>query len=375
VDVLEVSVDAKALESYIAALLGKAGLRDDDALFFARSLVQTTLWGKDSHGVMRVPHYLQRLTSREVNPRPTTQIVRGGGAFEVMDGDNGPGYLVGRDAMLRAVTLAEKSGIGAVGVIESNHFGAAAIYARLAAERGMVGVAMTNSVPKMIAPGGTKPIVGSNPIAIAVPTYGEYPFVLDMSLSAVAGGRLLLAAGKGEKIPPDWATDKRGRPTDDPVEAFAGGWLPAGGVKGLGLAYAVDILCGLITGGAFGPGVKSQYSDPSSRSETAHMMIAINVDCIMDRGEMRERMAEYCATIKSSPLRDSSQEMLVPGERAHRNAQAAESSGIRLHASLYDELVALGEQLELVEELSPLPRDLDGDRPTGTADGPGGCES
>jgi LDH2 family malate/lactate/ureidoglycolate dehydrogenase len=350
-DICEVTVDASALETHVAALLSKAGLVDTDAHYCAQCLVLANLWGKDSHGVMRVPHYVARLQSGAINPRPATRVARGGAAFEVIDGDNGLGFIVGRDAMLRAVTLAKTHNVGAVGAVESNHFGAAALYARLAVERGMVGIAMSNSVPKMIAPGGAGPIAGSNPIAIAIPTHGEYPFVLDMSLSTVAGGKLLAAAGKGEQIPLDWATDKHGQPTDDPATAFAGFYLPAAGVKGLGLSYAVDILCGLITGGAFGFAVRSYYADPSARSRTAHLMIAINVDAVMDRGELRERMAEYCAAIKSAPLRDVSQEMLVPGERAHRNAEANASAGIRLQTILYDELCALGEQYGLSQTL------------------------
>jgi L-2-hydroxycarboxylate dehydrogenase (NAD+) len=357
-------IDADALTAHVAELLHAAGVDVEDARFCAECLVQTSLWGKDSHGVMRVPHYMKRLGSGALNPRPTPQIVRGAGALEVMDADNGPGHLAGRDAMLRAISLAEIHNVGVVGVVKSNHFGAAAVFARLAAERDMVGIAMTNSVPKVIAPGGAKPITGSNPIAIAVPTHGDFPFLLDMSLSAVAGGRLLLAAQNGERIPTDWATDAQGQPTDDPAKAFAGLWLPMGGVKGLGLSYAVDILCGLITGGAFGLGMKSQYSNPTEPSGTGHMMIAINVAAIMDRDELRERMAEFCSAIKSSPMRDPSLEMLIPGERAHRTAEQRRSHGIPLSPDLYDELLALGAAFDVSTTLAPLPqRAFDEDGP------------
>jgi LDH2 family malate/lactate/ureidoglycolate dehydrogenase len=185
-------------------------------------------------------------------------------------------------------------------------------------------------------------VVGNNPLSIAIPTYGEFPFVLDISLSAVAGGKLLLASKKGERIPLDWATDREGRPTDDPDEAFAGFLLPMGGYKGLGLAYAVDILCGVITGGAFLQGMKGMYKYPDDPSLTGHFMIALNVEAILGREAMQARMARFTDTIKASPMWDESREMLLPGEIEHRTAVARKQNGIPLPPNLYEELKALG---------------------------------
>jgi LDH2 family malate/lactate/ureidoglycolate dehydrogenase len=296
---------------------------------------------------------VQRLRGGAINARPKPFVVRGSGALEVMDGDNGAGFIVGRDAMLRAVDLAQRHNVAAVGVLNSNHFGAAALYARLAADRGMVGIAMTNSAPKIIAPGGTKPITGSNPVAIGVPTHGEFPFLLDVSLSAVAGGKLLLAAERGEKIPLGVATDDTGQPTDDPAKAFSGFWLPMAGIKGLGLSYAVDILCGLITGGAFGLGMKSQYSDPNEPSGTGHMMIVLNVEAIIGREELRERLAQFISAVRSSPVRDESVEMLIPGERSYRTEQDRLTSGVPLPARLYDALLTIGTELDVPHACHP----------------------
>jgi L-2-hydroxycarboxylate dehydrogenase (NAD+) len=341
----EVRCDAEALESFVSRLFHSVGVDTDDSRYAAQCLVQADLWGKDSHGVMRAPQYLRRLRSGALNPTPKLAVVQGGGALQVIDGGNGLGFVAGRDAMLRAVALAETHGVGAVGVRNSSHFGAAALYARLAVDSGMVGIAMANSFAKVAAPGGSKAITGSNPVAVGVPTHGDFPFVLDVSMSAVAGGRLLVAAERGEKIPTDWAIDADGLPTDDPVKAFAGSYLPLGGVKGLGLSYAVDILSGLITGAAFGLGIKSLYSSPAEPSGTGHMMIAMNLETIIGREELRARMAEFCADIKSSPMRDEGVEMLIPGERAHRIEQQRRGEGIPLTAELHRALLALGEEL------------------------------
>ena len=349
----DILVDPAILESFVSSLFTQTGMTGSDADFCAQSLVQTDLWGKSSHGVMRVPHYVRRIRSGAVNPRPATRVVRGSQAFQVMDGDDGPGLMVGRDAMLGAIALADEFGVGVVGVVRSSHFGAAALYARLAIDRDMAGIVMTNTAPKVVAPGGTKPITGSNPLAIGVPSYGEFPFLLDLSLSTAAGGKLLLAREKGEKIPLGWAVDKQGEPTDDPATAFAGYWLPLGGAKGLGLSFAVDVLCGVVTGAAFGLNLRSQYAQAGEPSGTGHLMIALRLEAVIDRDDLGRRMREFFAAVKASPMRDEAGEMLLPGESAHRCERARRAAGIPLPAGLYAELLALGRELGVSAGLPP----------------------
>ena len=352
----DVLVRPEQLEKFLTDLFEQTGMPHDDAAYSAHSLVLTNLWGIDSHGVLRAAIYLERLQKRVVNPRPQIKTLRGGFALEVIDGDDGLGFIVGRAAMNRAIGLAEKFNVAAVGAIKSNHFGATALYARLAAERGMIGIAMTNVVPNVVAPGGKKPITGNNPLAIAIPTFGEFPFVLDMSMSSVAGGKLLLASKKGEKIPLDWATDKEGRPTDDPAKGFAGFLLPMGGYKGLGLSYVVDILSGLITGGAFGDQMKGMYTQPNDPSLTGHFMIVINAMAIIGKDEMQTRMNAFYERIKASPMWDEKGEMFMPGEIEHRSAAKRREQGIPLPGNLYDDLVALGVKLGVAGTLARIKR-------------------
>jgi L-2-hydroxycarboxylate dehydrogenase (NAD+) len=348
----ELVINHQTLATYVDQLFVLSGMNTMDARFCADALVQTNLWGIDSHGVLRVPIYVRRLRSGAVNAAPNVRQIGGSLAFELWHGDDGMGFVVGRDAMQRAILLARQFNISAVGVTHSNHFGATGLYARMAAEQGMIGIVMTNVVPNIVAPGGSKPITGNNPIALAIPTFNDFPFVLDISLSNVAGGKLLLASKKGEKIPLDWATDVEGRPTDDPDKAFKGFLLPVGGHKGLGLAYAVDILSGLITGGVFQHQMKGMYKQADDPSLTGHFMIVINPAAIIGQEEMAARMAEFQANLKASPMWDESREMLLPGELEHRTAQQRTADGIPLPPDLFHDLVALGDELGVEASLA-----------------------
>ncbi|MCX6066261.1 MAG: Ldh family oxidoreductase [Chloroflexi bacterium] len=335
------------LLDFVTTIFGKAGLSTEHAAFFAKSLVDINLWGIDSHGVLRLPIYVKRLISGACNPHPNIKTIKSAITLEVLDGDDGPGQIVGLAAMNRAIELAKTYNVGVVGAIRSNHFGAAGTYTRLAAEQGMLGIAMTNVVQNVVAPGGSKPIIGNNPFSVAVPTYGDFPFVLDISLSSVSGGKILLASKKGEKIPMDWGTDLQGRPTDDPDIAFKGFLLPAAGYKGLGIAYVVEIMTGLLNGGVFLDGMKGMYKYPDDPSLTSHMMMAINISALMERDELEKRMTDFTSKIHASPMWDAKQAMLVPGEPEYRSMQARKANGIPLPTALYTELTNLAKELEI----------------------------
>lgn len=338
------------LQLFVTRLFKAAGMPPADAEFISGSLVKTNLWGIDSHGVLRVPIYVKRLLAGSCNPNPVIKTVKSAITLEVLHGDDGAGQIVGRDAMLRAIELAKTYNLGVVGAMHSNHFGAAATFARMAAVEGMIGLAMTNVVQNVVAPGGSKPVIGNNPFAIAVPTYGDFPFVLDISLSAVSGGKLLLASKKGEKIPTDWGTDDQGHPTDDPDVAFKGFLLPVGGYKGLGIAYAVELLTGVLSGGVFLDAMKGMYKYPEDPSLTSHLMMAMNISAILEPDEMKARMADFADKIHASPMWDEGEEMLLPGEPEYRTAKTRKINGIPLPAQLFEDLTALGRELG-VEQL------------------------
>lgn len=339
------------LESFIKELFMKANMSEEDAIFQARALVDTNLWGVDSHGVIRVPAYFKRMLNGAINTKPNIKVRKGSLGLEVLDGDDGAGFIVGREAMKRAIELADEYNVGVVGAIRSNHFGATALYARMAAEKGMVGIAMTNVMPLIVAPGASRPVVGNNPFAISIPTFGEFPFVLDMSLSKVAGGKLTLAIKKKEKIPMDWATDSEGRPTDDPEKAFKGFLMPMGDFKGLGLAYAVDILSGVITGGVFSHQMKSMYANPEDPSLTGHLMMAIKISSIIGEEEMKDKMAQYLQRLKETPMWNGS-EMYLPGELEYLKSVERKKNGVPVPIKTYEELQELAKEMNVSSPLN-----------------------
>jgi LDH2 family malate/lactate/ureidoglycolate dehydrogenase len=341
----EKNIPAEALALFVAAVFADAGCPEAEAAEIAQCLVQTNLWGIDSHGVIRVPEYLARFRSGAMNTTPDIKTATSNGALEVLDADNGAGYVAGRVAMARAIELARRSAIAGVGIINSNHCGATALYARMAAEEGMVGIAMTNVAPNMVMPGVSKPITGNNPIAVAIPTFGEFPFVLDISLSAVAGGKLLVAARKGEKIPLGWATDKEGQPTTDAQAGFDGYLLPMGGHKGFGLSLMVDLLCGVITGGAFQNQIKSMYRYPDDPSRTAHLMLVMNPLVLMNKEQLKNRAAEFVKTLKQTPAVHGGAEILLPGEIEYRTERVRRRDGIPLPAAVFEELTRIGNEI------------------------------
>jgi LDH2 family malate/lactate/ureidoglycolate dehydrogenase len=355
----EIRLDAARTETFVAAFLANLGLTPAHAATCANDLVQTNLWGIDSHGLLRLPVYSKRLVNGAVSRQPELKPIGGRGGFEVWDGDSGLGYVVGHHSTDRAISLARMHGIGAVAVRNSNHFGAAGLYIKQATEAGMVALAMTNVIPNLVVPGGAKPVTGNNPLAFGAPTGLDFPMILDISMSAVAGGKLLLAQEKGEKIPLGWATDREGRPTDDPFVGFKGFLQPLGGHKGFGLSLMIDILCGVISGGAFQFDLASMYSDPEGPSGTSHTFIVIDPEAMLGREAFESRMQAFYATLKSSPMWETDARMLLPGELEHETMLERRKNGIPVPRSLLDEITALAKAHDidvpddLLHELSP----------------------
>lgn len=343
----QIVVAADRLTRFLTDLFAAAGMPTTDAAFSAGCMTRTNLWGVDSHGTLRAPIYAERLSSGAVNPRPKISRIAGteATAIEVLDGDAGLGYVVARDAMARTIDKARRMGCGTVLVRNSNHFGAAALFARTAAEHGMIGVVATNVMPNIGVKGNAKPSTGNNPIAMAAPLFSEFPFCLDISMSTVSGGKLLLAAKIGRKIPTDWAVTADGAETDDPEEGFKGFLLPLGMHKGFGLSLFIDIIAGVASGGAFSRQIRSMYKHREHPSLTCHWFYALDPALLMPGEEFGKRMQEWAAEIRATPMVEAGQQQLIPGEIEHRTEQERRARGIPFSVELIDELRSTADRL------------------------------
>lgn len=327
------------------------GFSEGAAKVVAESLVDADRRGIGSHGAMLVPMYVDRIRQGSVSTHEAAEPVVDFGAVATLDARNALGQLTGDQAMRLAVQKAREFGIGAVAVRQAFHFGGAFRYAMAAAEAGCIGLAAANTRPLMPAPGGARPVVGNNPLALAVPVPGADPIVLDMALSEAALGKIRLAAAEGRPIPATWASDEAGGPTTDPVAALAGMLLPSGGPKGYGLAVMVDVLTGVLSGGGFGAKVAGLYADKAVPNNCAHFFLAVNPAAFGDAEEFSDRVRELAGAIENSPTAPGVDRAYLPGQiEAGRYADAGRG-GIRLEASVLTALLDTARSLgvELAE--------------------------
>ena len=333
---------AEELTAYGKAMFRSAGMSDADAALIAGDLVKANLRGVDSHGVSRIPMYLERLRHGLVNPRPQVKVTKVAGAVAHVDGDNGMGFVASDVAMTTACDLASEMGIGMAGVHRSTHFGMGACYALRAIERGFISMIFTNSSPAIPMWGGRTTFLGASPIAAGIPGGEHPPFVMDMAMTVIARGKIRLAAMKGDPIPEGLALDVDGNPTTDAAKAFEGVCLPFGGVKGSVLATLMDLMSGVFTGANFGGDVKSLYFDHSEPQNVGHVFFAIRPDLFMSLTDFGARMDEFYSRIKTLPRAAGVDEIMLPGEPEQRREDQRRRDGIPVTANVVADLVAEG---------------------------------
>ncbi|GAB7386995.1 Ldh family oxidoreductase [Bacillaceae bacterium] len=332
-------VSADALKAFCKQVLVKAALPEEEAEVVADSLVDANLIGVDSHGVTRLADYLARLEKGVIKHKTELTLVKETETTALYDAGNGWGQYAGKIAMEKAIAKAKRYGSAFVGVRNSNHFGTAAYFTRMAAEAGCLGIAMTNASPLMVAWGSRKPTLGTNPISIAVPAR-RHPVVLDMATSNVARGKINLAAKNGQEIPPDWAITADGRPTTDPQEALKGYLLPFG-AKGSGLAMMIDIMTGVMTGALFGADIPRMYDDPYPQ-QLGHLFIVFHIDSFIDLETFKDRMEERIRQTVTSPPAEGFARVCMPGDIEQEKREKFMREGIPLTEAIYNELKALG---------------------------------
>ncbi|OLO28649.1 malate dehydrogenase [Alkalihalophilus pseudofirmus] len=336
--------DWKKLQSFCTDVFKAAGVPVKSAEIVAESLVEADLRGVDSHGVVRTSIYLKRMEEGMIQPDSNFFTHSETDTMALLDGNNNFGSVVGMEALNKALDKAEKSGIGVVGVKNSNHFGTGAYYAKKAIDQGFILLVLSNASQTMPPTGGVRPFLGTNPLAIGVPTGTDVPFILDMATSVVARGKIIVASQKGESIPEGWAIDKEGNPTTDANAALEGSVLPLGGPKGYGISMFIDILAGVLTGAGFGKYVNNMYENWEDPQNVGHFFLAININNFMPIDYFKERMDLYIADLKNEPKALGVEEIYIPGELELRRTIERKENGIELPEKVVQELSEIGQK-------------------------------
>ena len=342
-----VTIEAGALIRLVAEIFVAVGVPDEAATYVATLLVEADEEGIPSHGVMLVPMYVERIKQGSISLSTEGVVVSDRGAVVVLDAGDVLGQLSARQATAMAAAKAKEFGLGAVAVRNGFHFGTAGHYALDLASQGCAGIVMCNTRPLLPAPGGAEAMVGNNPIAIALPTAGDRPPALvDMATSASAMGKIRMANASGGSIPSGWATDANGRPTTDPAAAIEGMLLPAGGAKGFGLAFMIDLLCGGLASGGVGPAVSPLYGDAADPYNCAHFFLAIDVGHFRDPGDLASAVGDAVDRIRGSRRAPGIDQVMSPGEPAWQ-ARRKNAGRCRLSPAVWSDLSALSAALDV----------------------------
>lgn len=334
-------VTIEVLEKFAVDVLEQVEVPTDVARLVAESLLFADARGISSHGIIRLPIYVERIRQGMVDPAAKPAIEDGVAPLRWVDAKNAVGALGAHTGLKAARDSAERYGLGLAGVRHSNHCGALGFYVERAASQGLIAVAASNAPVTMSYFGARSRSVGTNPLAIAVPRRSASPLVLDIATSATARGKIIEAAHEGRDIPPGWAVDREGRPTTDAAEALEGSVLPFAGPKGSGLAMMLDLLCGALSGAATGQRIGDMYENWARPQNVGHIFMVIDPARSPVDGFM-EHIEEFVNDVRTLQPAEGFERVLLPGEIEAGAAQRAMSDGVELPASTLRALHELG---------------------------------
>jgi LDH2 family malate/lactate/ureidoglycolate dehydrogenase len=345
------TIRAPLLRAWVAALLAALETPVDIAEDVAEILLAADRRGIASHGTARLPNYAALVEAGVMDPAARPVVERERAALCLIDARNGWGHHASRVAVDWAIERARSAGSAVAVVRNSNHYGIAGWYALRAAAAGLIGLSFTNSSPLVAPTRAVRPLIGTNPIALAAPAGRRGTFCLDMATSTIPRGRIEVAARRGETLLPGWAIGPDGRPATTPEAALAGALLPLGGLeetagyKGYGLSLGIDILTGVLSGATFGPNIVGLFSTDAP-SDLGHAFWVIDPDAIGEAGAFERGLEGYLVQLTSAEtIPDAPGRVLVPGEPETEAERRADARGVVLDARHHRSLVELGERL------------------------------
>lgn len=334
------------VRSRVAARLVDEGLPHEHAAWTADWLIDSDLAGVASHGLRQLPRYVERIREGGTNPRPAMAVVRGRDAAFVVDGDNGLGPVVATWTMRRLLERSRRVGASTATVFHSNHLGALASLARMAAAERMAVFACQNTRRNTIVWGGRHPGLGNNPVMWGLPRADGRCAVLDIASSRMSQGAVKHADNHGLSLPEGMALDHQGEPTTDPAAALRGGLMPFGEHKGSGIAFFAGALAGVVAGASFGRAVPSP-SDMSRARSIGHFISVVDITALMDWDDYLERFEAYITDVKTAGDGTLDPAVRVPGERAEVQRQRSLTEGIVVEPAV----AALVDRGEIVNTL------------------------
>tara|TARA_Y100001958_G_scaffold155849_1_gene147324 strand:+ start:339 stop:1346 length:1008 start_codon:yes stop_codon:yes gene_type:complete len=329
-------VKKSILRTKVIQIFKKHKLSKKHSEICADYLIKAELVGAKSHGLTRLRMYCQRIQKKLINPKPRIKIKKINSSISHIDADNSIGFVSADIAISQAIKNAKKTGIGLVGVKRSGHFGLSSFYAEQAVKKNLIVFCFTNAPPALAPHGAKKSLFGTNPICFGVPT-GKVPFILDTSTSIINRGKIRRAHKLGEKIPFGVALDKSGKITTDPKKALEGTQLPIATFKGSGLAWMVDILSGVLTGGSHGGKTKDPFDDFSGPQNVGHLFLTINPKIFIGERFLKE-MKENIKLVKRLPKAKGFNSILYPGERKNNIYKKNSKKDISIPQKILNEM-------------------------------------
>ncbi len=350
----------KELHDYIIRYFQRWSVPVEDASIAADVLLSADMRGVDSHGMIRLnSYYGSRLRKGLINPLSPMIVVKETATTLAIDGNNGLGHPIGVKTMQQCIKKAEHAGIAMATVSHSNHYGIAGYYAMMALPRDMIGISFTNSGPLVAPTHGKKAMLGTNPIAVAVPALSQKPFVLDMATSIVPIGRITVYEKEGRTIPAGWGIDSQGAITEDPAKVNSGGALmPLGGpeilrgYKGYGMALMVDIFSGVLSGAGFGEKVSGSSND--GRANVGHFFAAVKIEAFREINAFKKDMDDLLTQLKNSPKAEGEERIYIHGEKEFEKVELAVTRGVCLSEATVNTLKKTGHEDEVEFDLVPI---------------------